>query len=109
MADFEQIPRYNYTWQYSKFADVSFSGSSISQFINDKEYLTPADRITPNGLNTQIQFNNSGAFGGVPVLIYNGITLQATGSFSGSLIGIASTASYVVMAQTSSYIDGGTF
>ena len=36
MADFEQIPRYNYTWQYSKFADVSFSGSSISQFINDK-------------------------------------------------------------------------
>ena len=46
MAEFEQIPRYNYTWQYSKFADVSFSGSFISQFINDKGYLTSADRVT---------------------------------------------------------------
>jgi len=109
MAEFDQIPRYNYTWQNSKFADVSFSGSLISQFINDKGYLTSADRVIPNGLNTQIQFNNSGAFGGVPVLTYNGVILRATGSFSGSLIGIASTASYVVMAQTSSYIDGGTF
>jgi len=109
MAEFEQIPKYNYTWQYSKFADVSFSGSLISQFINDKGYLTLADKGTPTGLNTQIQFNNSGAFGGVPVLTYDRETLRVTGSFSGSLIGIASTASYVVMAQTSSYIDGGTF
>jgi hypothetical protein len=109
MAEFEQIPRYNYTWQNSKFADVSFSGSFISQFINDKGYLTSADRVTPTGLNTQIQFNDSGAFGGVPVLIYDKETLRVTGSFSGSLIGIASTASYVIMAQTASYIDGGTF
>jgi hypothetical protein len=113
MAEFEQIPRYNYLWQNSKFANVSFSGSLISQFINDQKYLTSADitssKGVPSGSNTQIQFNNAGNFGGVPVLTYDNITLRATGSFSGSLIGIASTASYVILAQTASYIDGGTF
>lgn len=80
---------------------------------------------TPGGLTGQIQYNNAGAFGGVSVLIYNGTTLSATGSFSGSFTGIligtasyaytssyalnavsasfSSTASYVLTAQTASY------
>jgi hypothetical protein len=43
--------------------------------------------ITPAGSNTQIQYNNAGALGGVPTLTYNGTTLRATGSFTGSFTG----------------------
>ena len=50
---------------------------------------------TPGGSNTQIQYNNAGAFGGVPVLTYDGTNLNVTGSFSGSLAGTAATASYL--------------
>jgi len=49
---------------------------------------------TPGGSNTQIQYNNNGAFGGVSDLTWDGTTLSATGSFTGSFNGI---------------IDGGTF
>jgi len=48
---------------------------------------------TPGGNNGEIQYNNLGAFGGVPTLTYDGTTLTATGSFSGSLQGTASYAS----------------
>jgi hypothetical protein len=113
MAEFVQKPKYNYFWQNAKFANISYSGSDISQFINNKGYLTSADITgsggTPSGSNNQIQYNNEGNFGGVPVLTYDKITLRATGSFSGSLVGIASTASYTILAQTASYINGGTF
>jgi hypothetical protein len=50
---------------------------------------------TPGGSNTQIQYNNNGAFGGVPNLTWNGTTLSATGSFTGSFTGsLLGTASY---------------
>lgn len=42
---------------------------------------------TPGGATGEVQYNNAGAFGGVPTLTYNGTTLQATGSFSGSFTG----------------------
>jgi hypothetical protein len=60
---------------------------------------------TPGGSNTQIQYNNSNAFGGVPTLTYDG-TLRGTGSFSGSFAGtLIGTSSY---ALTASYaINGG--
>lgn len=54
---------------------------------------------TPSGSNTQIQYNNNGAFGGVPTLVYSGGLLSITGSFSGSINGTittAATASYAV-------------
>ena len=55
---------------------------------------------TPGGSNTQIQYNNSGAFGGVPTLTYDGTTLRATGSFTGSLTGsLLGTASYADSAS----------
>jgi hypothetical protein len=45
---------------------------------------------SPGGSNTQIQYNNNGAFDGVANLTWDGATLSATGSFSGSLLGTAS-------------------
>lgn len=51
---------------------------------------------TPGGSNTQIQYNNSGSFGGVSVLTYDGTLLKATGSFTGSFIGLINTASYAL-------------
>jgi hypothetical protein len=44
--------------------------------------------ITPAGSNTQIQYNNAGAFAGTDRLTFDGTTLRATGSFSGSFNGI---------------------
>ena len=59
---------------------------------------------TPGGLNTQIQYNNSGVFGGVSTLTYDGTTLRATGSFSGSFVGtLTGTASYATQALSASY------
>jgi len=83
-----------------------FSGS-LQRLSNGSAYLAAGPNITINtasngqvsvtgsigGTNTQIQYNNNGLFGGVPTLTYNGTTLQATGSFSGSLTGTASYAS----------------
>jgi hypothetical protein len=57
----------------------------------------------PGGENRQIQYNSGSAFGGVPTLTYDGLTLRATGSFFGNLTGTAS------IASTASYINGGTF
>ena len=59
---------------------------------------------TPGGSSTQIQYNNGGAFGGVPTLTYNGTTLTATGSFTGSFIGsLLGTASFATTALSASY------
>jgi hypothetical protein len=50
---------------------------------------------TPGGSSTQIQYNNGGAFGGVPTLTYDGTTLRSTGSFTGSFVGnLTGTASF---------------
>jgi hypothetical protein len=66
-----------------------------------------AGAVSPSGSPGQIQYNNAGAFGGVPNLTWNGTTLTATGSFTGSFIGaftgnLTGTAS---RATTSSYAD----
>lgn len=64
----------------------------------------------PGGSNTQIQYNNNNAFGGVPTLTYSGSLLRATGSFSGSLtgnlIGTASIASSVTNLSQSLNLTG---
>lgn len=64
---------------------------------------------TPGGSNTQIQYNNSSAFGGVPTLTYDGTTLRATGSFTGSftgqLTGTASRATTASFALTASSVN----
>jgi hypothetical protein len=65
---------------------------------------------TPGGSDTQIQYNNAGAFGGVSNLTWNGTTLRATGSFTGSfrgnLIGSASVATSASFAVSASWAPG---
>ena len=64
---------------------------------------------SPGGSSGQIQYNNGGSFDGVTNLTWDGVTLNATGSFLGNLNGTASyatnaaTASYVLNAVTASY------
>ena len=61
---------------------------------------------SPGGLATQIQYNDGGLFNGVPTLTYNGTTLNATGSFSGSLTGsLFGTSSWATNALTASFIN----
>ena len=57
---------------------------------------------TPGGSDTQIQYNNAGVFGGVSALTWDGTTLRATGSFSGSLTGIATSGSSILVSNTPS-------
>ena len=87
--------------------------------------LTEYELLKLKELGYNVRKEGTETFGGVSVLIYNGTTLSATGSFSGSFTGIligtasyaytssyalnavsasfSSTASYVLTAQTASY------
>jgi hypothetical protein len=61
---------------------------------------------SPGGSDTQIQYNNNGAFGGVTNLVWNGTTLSATGSFTGSFTGnLIGSASYSTTASHA--LNGG--
>ena len=84
--------------------------------------LNGGSSTTPQGDPGEIQYNEAGAFNGVPTLTYDGTTLRATGSFTGSLIGSlfgtaswaesasqALTASFVTTVQTASYVTGSVF
>lgn len=63
---------------------------------------------TPAGANTQIQFNNSGAFGASANLTYNGTTLEATSATATTngllraMSTVASGASYAIYGQAAS-------
>ncbi len=86
----------------SSFATTSSRAVTASNAITASYALAVAGggAGSPGGSNTQIQYNNNGAFGGIPTLTYNGTTLTATGSFTGSLVGsLTGTASF---ADTSS-------
>lgn len=62
---------------------------------------------TPGGSTQQIQYNNGGAFGGVSTATFDGTTLRATGSFSGSFTGsLFGSSSYAV---SSSYVLSSSF
>jgi hypothetical protein len=63
--------------------------------------------ISPGGSNTQIQYNNSGEFDGVPNLTWDGTTLRATGSFTGSFTGsLFGTASYALNGGVTQLLAG---
>jgi hypothetical protein len=58
---------------------IPLFGSSITGTANNTTFLrgdgawaTPAGGGTPGGIDTEIQYNNAGAFGGVPDLVYTG-------------------------------------
>jgi hypothetical protein len=50
-------------------------------------FVTSGSGGTPGGSNTQIQYNNAGAFGGVDKLTFSGGSLVGTGSFVGTFSG----------------------
>jgi hypothetical protein len=83
------------------FIDITGGGAGVST------NLVGGGGGTPGGSTTQIQYNNGGAFGGVPTLTYDGTTLRVTGSFTGSLtgslLGTATTASYILQAVSASF------
>lgn len=106
-------------------ATAGFSGS-LTRLANGLPYMVAGPNITvatnslgqieitgsaggsgsPGGSFGQIQFNNSGTFGGVTNLTWNGSTLFATGSFKGNLDGNAATAtsaSFATNALTASF------
>ena len=78
------------------YIDISNGGAGVSTNL-----VGGGGSTSPGGSNTQIQYNNGGAFGGVPVLTYDGTTLRATGSFTGSLVGsLLGTASFATTASS---------
>jgi hypothetical protein len=84
----------------------AFTGTAAATLAVDSSgnvITTTGGSTTPGGLNTQIQYNNSNAFGGVSTLTFDGTTLRATGSFTGSFSGTATTASYIQNAASASY------
>lgn len=70
---------------------------------------------TPAGANTQIQFNNSGAFGASANLTYNGTTLEATSATATTngllraMSTVASGASYAIYGQAASTDGRGVY
>jgi hypothetical protein len=58
---------------------------------------------SPGGSSGQIQYNNGGSFGGVTNLTWDGVTLNATGSFKGNLDGTASYATAAVSLTTTTF------
>jgi hypothetical protein len=126
-----------HSYQYAQLAaNNTFAGNNIFQFglsgslqkLSDgTNYLAAGPNITINtasngqvritgsigGANTQIQYNNDGLFGGVPTLTYNGVTLQASGAFSGSLTATTVTATSIsssgnVSTQGNLFVQGNT-
>jgi len=79
------------------FSSLVTSSTAVSNVVmygtNGQLFITASSAIggggsgTPGGSNTQIQYNNAGAFGGVDKLTFNGTNLIGTGSFTGSFTG----------------------
>ena len=91
---------------FTTAASYEFRAGGLFRGISGGGGGTGGGTTSPGGSNTQIQYNNNGAFGGVTNLTWNGTTLTATGSFTGSFTGsLFGSASY---ATTSSYaLNGG--
>jgi hypothetical protein len=73
------------TSSFNSFTSSYNTGSFTGSFTGDGSGLINLNIPTQvAGNQYEIQYNTGGNFGGVPVLTYDGITLQATGIFSGS-------------------------
>jgi hypothetical protein len=68
-------------------SDVVMYGTSGQLFITASSAIGGGGSGTPGGNNTEIQYNNAGAFGGVDKLKFDGTNLVGTGSFTGSFTG----------------------
>ena len=82
--------------------------SNVVMFGTNGELFTTASTAiggggggTPQGLPTQIQYNDGGSFGGVDKLTFDGTNLVGTGSFTGSFTGQFNGS--ITTAQTASH------
>lgn len=66
---------------------ITFTKGDGTTFLITVNTGSGGGSTTPGGSSGQMQYNNSNTFGGVPTLTYDGTTLSATGSFTGSFIG----------------------
>jgi hypothetical protein len=108
-------PRLQIEQGFISYANSTISGSLIlttgsiifpdltSQSTAAGSGPNPEGGGSPGGDSGQIQYNNNGAFGGVTNLTWDGTTLLATGSFSGSLVGTGSWSVSSSRAITSSF------
>ena len=130
MADFSSDKKYNYNWQSSKFKNLAFSGSNISQFVNDIGYITSAGSssaatgsflITASVSSNTITFTkgdgstfpltvNTGSGGGAtpPGSPNTSVQFNGNGVFSGSSNFIFNSASNALTLTGSLNITGST-
>ena len=71
-------------FKWGGYSIVAPSGSTTTFLRNDGTWATPSGGATPAGSNTQIQYNNSGAFGATGNLTYTGTALNAFGVYISS-------------------------
>lgn len=80
------LTAYQYVGEILSTRLVSVSASIAAVSASVANLSASAQQV--GGSAGQIQYNNGGtAFGGVPTLVYDGTTLKATGSFTGSFFG----------------------
>ena len=100
MAEFSQNPKYNHIRQNSKFADLAYSGSLISEFVNDVGFITAKDIPASSGSANTGSLIETASFSDPSIVFIKG----DKSSFNVDLSTLT-----VVNAYTASYIDGGTF
>jgi hypothetical protein len=98
MADLTTNKSYNYYWQSAKFKDLVFSGSLISQFVNDKGYVTSSIAISASYALTASYVKNA-----VSASYFSGSVSNAISA------SYATTASYVLNAVSSSFSSTASF
>lgn len=68
-----------------RIAPIATLGSALQQIrvnagATALEYFTASGSTPPGGLNTQLQYNNSGAFGGITGAVSDGTSVSLTGA-----------------------------
>ena len=126
MAELDANQSYNYYWQNAKFKNVAFSGGLISQFINDKGYVTSSVAVSASYAFTASYVKNaqtasyisgsisnavSSSFASTASYVLNAVsasytlnTISASYATTASYVKTAQTASYIQTAQTASYV-----
>ena len=66
-------------FKWGGYSIIAPAGSTTTFLRNDGTWATPSGGATPAGANTQIQYNNAGAFGATGNLTYTGTALNAFG------------------------------
>jgi hypothetical protein len=71
-------------FKWGGYSIIAPAGSTTTFLRNDGTWATPSGGATPAGSNTQIQYNNAGAFGATGNLTYTGSALNAFGVYISS-------------------------